>query len=314
MAFATGICVTVLSATAVIGDAQTALVHVRLASSANDDVTPVLYAQAQGWFRQAGLDVDLLAVSNGSAVATAVASGSVDIGRSSLLPLISAHARGVPFTLIGPSGVYVVGLSTGGIVVLKDSPVNVGRDFNGKIVSVPALNDVQGIATRSWIDKNGGDSATVKFVEATGQESAVALDSARIAAATLVNPAMSQILATGKYRMVANPLTGLAPRLLEAAWFSTTDYAAQNPNVIKKFGDVLQRASAYSNEHPEQTAELLAKFSGMDIETVRHMTRDKYDLKLLPSDIQPLIDAAAKYKVIAQGFEAGDYINPYAHR
>ena len=286
--------------------------HVRLASSANDDVTPVLYAQAQGWFRQAGLDVELTAVSNGSAVATAVASSSIDIGRSSLLPLISAHARGLPFTLIGPSGVYFTGLDTGGIVVLKSSPINSARDLSGKTVSVPALNDVQGIATRTWIDKNGGDSSTVKFVEATGQESAVALDSNRIAAATLVNPLMSQILASGKYRMLANPLTGLGSRLLEAAWFATNDYATKNPTVIKKFGDILERASAFCNAHPEQTADLLAKFSGMDVETVRHMVRDKYDLKLLPTDIQPLIDAAAKYKAIAQSFPAAEYINQNA--
>src|ERR1019366_456783 len=86
--------------------AQTQLVHVHVASSPDDDATPILYAQNAGLFRAAGLDVELTAASNGAAVAAAVAGGSVDIGKSNIVALITAHARGVPLALVAPSGVY----------------------------------------------------------------------------------------------------------------------------------------------------------------------------------------------------------------
>jgi hypothetical protein len=38
------------------------------------------------------------------------------------------------------------------------------------------------------------------------------------------------------------------------------------------------------------------------------MTRAKFETALEPREIQPVIDAAAKYKVIPKGFEARDII------
>lgn len=287
--------------------------RVRLASTANDDATPALYAISKGWFRDAGLDIDLQAATNGAAVATAVAGGVVDIGRSNVVPLITAHARGIPFTLVAPSGSYFEGVgSSGRIVVSKGSPVQRARDLNGLTVSVASLNDIQTIAARAWIDKDGGDSSSVKFVETTGQEAAIALDTGHIAAASLVSPLLGQLVQSGKYRVLGDPTGGIASRLMEAAWFSTTGYTAKNPAVIKKFSTIIGRASAFCNDHPDQTAPLLAAFAHLDVETVAHSPRDKYDLTLVPGDIQPLIDAAARYNAIPKAFDAREFIDPNA--
>jgi len=290
-----------------------AFVHVRLASSANDDVTPVLYAMSKGWFRDAGLDIELQAASNGAAVAVAVAGGVVDIGRSNVVPLITAHARGVPFTLVGPSGSYWLGIgSSGRIIVKKDSPIHAPRDLSGRTLSVAALTDIQTIAARNWIDKDGGDSTSVKFLETTGQEAAISLDLGHIDAASLVSPLLQQLMDTGKYRILGDPTGSLASRLLEAAWFSTTGYTAQNPAVIKKFSQIIGRASAFCNDHPDQTVQLLSAFSHVDAATIARSPRDKYDLTLIPTDLQPLIDAAVKYNVIPHGFDAREIIDPNA--
>jgi len=256
----------------------------------------------------------ILQINNGAAVAAAVAGGSADLGRSSMLPLINAHARGIPLTLVAPSGVFVSTEPTSGILVVKDGPIHTARDLNGKIVSVPGLNDVLSVATRAWIDKNGGDSESIRFVETVGSQVSVALDAARVSAGTVVNPQMAQNLASGRYRLLGDAVEGIASRFLEAAWFGNADYVAKNAATIKKFGAIIQKASAYCNSHPQQTIDLLAKFSGIDVTTIAHMARTKYDLTLDPRDIQPLIDVAAKYKAIPKGFDAREMISEYAIR
>lgn len=294
-------------------NAQAAPVRVRLASSANDDVTPVLYALSKGWFRDAGLDIDLQAATNGSAVATAVAGGVVDFGRSNVVPLITAHARNIPFTLVAPSGSYFDGVgSSGRIIVNKNSSIQRPRDLDGKVVSAASLNDIQTISARAWIDKDGGNSASVKFVETNGQEAAVALDTGRIDAASVVAPLLMQLVDSGKYRVLGDPTGGIASRLIEAAWFSTTGYTAKNPAVVKKLSTIVGRASSFCNDHPDQTVNLLAAFSHIDANTIAHSPRDKYDLTLVPGDLQPLIDAAARYGVIPHAFDAREFIDPNA--
>ncbi len=83
--------------------AKPPLTTVHVASAADDTVTPVLYALHMGWFEAAGLDVVLQRANSGSAVAAAVASGAMDFGRGTILPLINAYAHGVRFVLVAAS-------------------------------------------------------------------------------------------------------------------------------------------------------------------------------------------------------------------
>ena len=77
-----------------------ALTTLRLSSSPVDDVMPVLFAQQNGAFRKAGLDVQLTRASSGSAIAAAVLGGAVDIGKSGVASILSAHAKGVPLVFL----------------------------------------------------------------------------------------------------------------------------------------------------------------------------------------------------------------------
>jgi len=46
-------------------------------------------------------------MNNGAAVSAAVAGEAIDIGKSSTMPLVEAHARGLPFTLIAPANMWL---------------------------------------------------------------------------------------------------------------------------------------------------------------------------------------------------------------
>jgi NitT/TauT family transport system substrate-binding protein len=285
---------------------------VRLASAPDDDVTPVLYAQSAGLFRAAGLDVEIAPLTNGSAVAAAVAGGSVDLGKSSLMSLVNAHARGLPLTVVAPSGFYEARSLSDGIIVVKDSPIRTARDLDGKTITVPALNDFFSIATKAWLDKHGGDSSSVHFLETPAILVGAALDAGRVDAGTLANPLLAQALATGKYRRLGSIVEGIGEHFVYSAWFGTTDYVAKNHAAVERFVRVLQRAAIYANGHHAQTIELLAKFSGADPATIARTPRVTYATSLEPRFLQPLIDAAAKYKAIPAAFDAREMISPYA--
>ena len=146
-------------------NAQTPPFALQLGSNAADDVTPVLWAQHSGMFAKAGLAVDIQKFTSGSAVTAAVVGGALDVGKSSLLPLISARSHGVPVQLIAPAELSVGEDPSAGIIVLKDGPIKSARDLNGSTLPSPSLRDYFWIADRAWIDANGGDSKTVKFIE-----------------------------------------------------------------------------------------------------------------------------------------------------
>lgn len=286
----------------------TALTPVRIASTANDDVTSALYAQQQDMFRKAGLDVTLSTLSSGSAITAAVAGGAIDIGRSSMLPLITAHSRGIGFMLVAPSGLYLATAPVAGLVTPVASPVHTAKDLEGKIVSCPALNDLDGLAVRNWIDTNGGNSKLVQYVEMPGSAVVTELSGGRVAAGTLQNPFLAQAVKSGAVRVLGYHLSSIASRLMQSAWFATTAYMDKNMAAVRAFAQVMQTASAYCNTHQAQTVDLLASFTKMDPATIRGMSRTTFAPALEPPLIQPLIDTAAKYKFIDQPFDARDFI------
>jgi NitT/TauT family transport system substrate-binding protein len=281
---------------------------VRVASAADDDITPILYAQKSGAFQRAGLDVQVQRMNNGAATAAAVAGGSVDIGKSSMMALIAAHARNVPFTLIAPSGLYVSATPSALLVVPKASPIKDARDLSGKTMPTTGLRELMQIATDAWVDKNGGDSQSIRFIEMPASAIPPALDDGRVDAVTLNYPVLQKILDSGKVRVLAKPMDTIAPAFMIAAFFASNDYIEKNRAVLDRFRAVLKDAAKYVNGHHAETVNLLASFSGLEPATIANMQRVTNGLDLDPRQIQPLIDVAAKYKVIDKPFDAREML------
>jgi hypothetical protein len=79
--------------------------------------------------------------------------------------LAVAHVHGLPFTIIAPGIGYAPGKVAAAIMVPVNSPAQSGKDLNGKLLGAAALNTIAEYLPRAWIDKTGGDSTSVKFVE-----------------------------------------------------------------------------------------------------------------------------------------------------
>ncbi len=288
------------------------LAPLRVACVPNDDVTPLLYAQQSGLFRRAGMDITITPATSGAAIAAAVVSGSYDVGLISLMATITGHARGLPFVMIAPSLIYLASDPAQQLLVLKDSPIRTVRDLPGKIVSCSAIRDVSWVSVRAWADQHGVDSTAIKFVELPMSAVPAALEQKRIDVGSLLNPSLEEALATGNFRSVGAPFDGVAKRWMVAAWSTTLSFVNRNRDTIDRFASVMHVATLYVNSHHAETAPLFAAFAGIDPARVLAMKPVDLGEYLDPRDIQPAIDAAAKYGVIEKSFPAPDMISQYA--
>src|SRR5208283_4687403 len=100
-----------------------ALVAIRVTGTSSDDSAPVLWAMRAGLFRSAGLDLTYQRVNSGAVTAAAVVGGAADIGKSSLISLISAHAHGVDLKLIAAGVLFKDTSPDVELVVAPDSPI-----------------------------------------------------------------------------------------------------------------------------------------------------------------------------------------------
>lgn len=285
---------------------------IRIGASADASVIAALYGQQSGIFPKLGLTVEVTRATSGSVVSAAVLGGSLEIGKSSLLGMIQGHVRGVPLVLEAGASLFQNDPPTAALLVAKASPIRTGRDLNGKTIAVAALNDLFAIASQCWIDQNGGDSRTLKFLELPPAATADAIASGRVDAATLAVPEMTDAIADGKCRLLGDSCGAVAHRFLATAYVTSADYAAKNPDVLARFRRGIAQSTAYANAHWAEMLPLIAKYTGSDMKVLQATPRDQLTTSLAGPLIQPLIDAAAKYKAIGAAFAARDLIDPNA--
>lgn len=289
-------------------------VPLRIVLIPGETSSTVYFAQERGLFARAGLDVHVTELSNGAAGASAVASGSMDIGFSNALSLGQGHERGLNFSIIAPSNVNKDGQETNGyIIVTKTSPIRTAKDFSGKSLSVNGLGGITDLTTRNWIDKNGGDSKSVKFVELAFSEMIPSLISGRVDISEM-NSSFDPLIGkpNDTVRMLGNSFASLAPVFMSGVWYGTKDWIAQNTDTAKKFAAVIKESAIWANAHHHESAILLAPHLKRSVESIESAPRTVFGLEVTPQLLQPLIDVAAKYGALKAAFPARELINPIA--
>jgi NitT/TauT family transport system substrate-binding protein len=268
-------------------------IPLRMATINIDSTAQPYYAEDGGFFKAAGLKVDFQQFNNGQAIAAAVAGGALDIAVSNIVALTQAHAKNVPFVILAPGAVYLAKDATTLMMVPKASTIQSARDLAGKTIACNGINGIPQYCTRAWVDKAGGDSSTMKFVEMNFAQMMDALGAARVDAACVTEPFITEAKTTG--RSIGQPFDACAPRFMLDVFISTREWALANRDTVKRFQTANLQAAVWSNKNQNKTADILMKYSKLPEATVRSMRRAVFAEKWDSVDSQPVVDLTAKY-------------------
>ncbi len=297
-------CVAALCAVGSPGRTQ-ALTTIHVTTVPIDAGAEVWYAKDLGLFTKAGLDVDITPAPNGGAAAASVAGSAVDIGYADTISIASAFGRNVPFIIIAPAAVHVSSGPTTVLVVPANSPIRTAKDLNGKTIAGSGLGTISGYAPRAWIEKNGGDLSSVKFVELAFPAMQPALDAGRIDAAAIAEPFLTAAKKTD--RVLASPYDSVARSFLVSAYFTMSPWAKDHPDLVNRFASAIHEAAVWANKNHAQSAEILLKYAKIDPSLASQMTRSYYGEQLNAGLLQPAVDLAAKYSKFTP-FPASDLL------
>lgn len=280
-----------------------------IAAPPSDDVTPALYAVRSGLFRKYGLDVDIQQMNSGAAIMSAAVGGSIQVGLTSSIPLVAAHAKGIPVQVVASAGVYDPANPYGLLVVKADGPIHSARDLAGKVIGSTSLRDLNSTATLAWIDQNGGPAATVKTIELSTSALLPALMDGTITAATLVPPRLTEALESGHFRVLGKSYDAIGRRFAIATWIATSGFIAQNSDVVAKFSRAMSEATVYTDAHRAETVTMMADFAKLDPALVARGRRSVDAPFADAADLQPVVDVAVRYNIIDRAFDAHELIS-----
>lgn len=267
------------------------------------------YANDLGYFKSAGIEATIAPLQNGEAIVSAVVSGAIDIGFSNALSLIVAHDKGLPLKILFGTELNAGAAPTNGLLtVLKTGGIHTAKDLTGKTIAVSSLNSTNIYAVKNWIDKNGGDSKSVKYVEIPVQAMADTLSAGRVDAASMDAANFNSrrdVLLT-----LAPTYASVAPRFIGGGFITTSAWIDAHPLLARKIVAGLRKAAIFANTHHDEAVKLYAAHSRFSLADLAAAPRPTYSTATSPALYQPLIDLAAKYGLIKAAFPAADIVSP----
>jgi NitT/TauT family transport system substrate-binding protein len=280
------------------------LTNLRLVIGSSDTSADGYFAYEAGFFKKNGLNVEIVQSKGGAASAAAVAGNAADVGDANIITLANARSHGIPFVMIAPGYFYDAADPYVVLAVSRTSTFKTAKDLNGQIIGEPSLGGMAEAAIGAWIDQNGGDLKSIKYVEVPPSESVPALDQGRIAAVVFQDPQLSE--QRDRVRILSQAYDAVAKKYLNTAWFTTADWAAKNPDALKRFRLAISEAADWADKNPDLAKQALGKWLKTHITKIRHFHADTIDAAMM----QPFLDAAKKYGILQRPVSASDLIYP----
>lgn len=295
---------TMFAAGAIPAPAQTGGVTIRVGTGTDDQATPLLYAAKSGLYQKYGLDVEIVKLAGSAAIAAAMVGGSLEIGKTNAITLVTAFSKGLPFTVIGSIAAYNAAHPDVAFLVAANANVRTPQDLEGRVLSAVTLQDESAVSTFAWLDRHGVDRSKVKYVEVPLSATLAAMDQGRIVGSTVIEPFYSAFMATGRVRVLGYPFDAIATHFSDTLLFATDAWAAAHRDAVAKFLRATAEASSFITAHEDVSTQLIAEFGGLDPSAIGNIRHAERGVAIGPEDIQPVIDSAAKYGVIANSFPA----------
>lgn len=253
-------------------------------------VAPIQYetayiADEQGFFEEAGLDVEILTGADGAANAARVLGGDAELTISSWTAMVTSTAAGLPLKVVMGNGVISGEEDTSGILVRADSDIQSIADLAGRQVAVQSPGTGTDIPLLVAAQEAGIDPASISLANIPYAGMAPALEQGQVDAAFGSSQFYSQMIADGN-RVIANPAREYFANQPSTLWASSTSWLEENPDAASAFVSAMTKAVDFYTANPEVVREITSRVAQIPIDQVSET--------IVPMDAEINLDPAAE--------------------
>ncbi len=219
----------------------------------NADHAGVYAAEEQGYFNDAGLDVELRQPSDPTAVLQLVAAGRSEFGISYENEMTNAAARDIPVLSI----IAIMQEPLNSIITLEKSGIDKPQELAGKKIGYAGTSFGTAVID-TVLQEAGEDPSSVEKVN-VGYDLRPALTSGRVDAVVDAywNIEAVELAQEGFETNVIRLNEVGVPNYNELVFATSKSYAEENPDVVRRFVGALVKGHEYALENPQAARDAL---------------------------------------------------------
>jgi NitT/TauT family transport system substrate-binding protein len=234
-------------------------------------------AQEQGYFKDAGLDVEIKAgAPDTSQNVPSILNGEAEFAMTDSAGFLKAAAQGIPVQLVSQIQASEPDAPVSdGTLVPAGSKIKSAKDLDGKTVGLPALGGNIQMITQYAVEKDGGDPKSLHLVALPVASLQDAASKGQVDAVTTFAAFYDGAVAAG-FKAIGNGSNDF-PGLPQSLIFSSSKWLAGHEDVAKQFSEALAKGFEYANDNPDDIRAVDAKYTQMPPEVVKGRTIQKFD-------------------------------------
>lgn len=238
---------------------------VRIAETAGAPLNFLTYGDQQGFFADAGIDLEITSSSGGATVIPQLVSGDLDVAGSNVVSGLIAIGEGLPIQLVaaGTSTSDDPAQDFSALMVPGGSPITGIGQLEGRRIAVNSLRNINDIVLGSELEKAGLSYDSVQFVEIPFPEMAAAVQRGDVDAGMLIEPFITVAEGQGM-QIIGRPYSDLRPGLQIGTYLMSQELVGSNPELVSAFQEAVQTTADSIAEDPEAFRAALPEISEID--------------------------------------------------
>jgi NitT/TauT family transport system substrate-binding protein len=261
---------------------------------------PLYLGEEQGFFEEAGIQIEYVESNGGAAMIPGTISGDLDFAVANAMSVLIGYSTGLPLVVIGPAN-YSTGdpdSDFSAILVPEGSDIESAADLEGRTVAVNALNNIGDLSVRAAVEADGGDQELIDFVELPFPEMAQSLENGDVDAVWAVEPFVTDNEQHGAH-IISTPLTVMSDSTANSVVATSSDLMSSDPDLVERFAEASTRSNNYAYEHQDEFREVLLEHSEIAPEVAEAMVLPDWSVtETTPEDFQVLLDYSQRYGII----------------
>ena len=212
-------------------------------------------AEEQGYFKEAGLKVNLITPAGTDDGIKLVAAGKADLAISYPKQIILARGENIPIKSVGA----IVRSSLNQLMVRKDSGVKTLKDLEGKKVGYASF-DIDKETVKAMVAQAGGDPSKVEFVD-VGYDLMPGIETKQVDAIIggYINHEKILLEKKGIELEIFAPADFGVPNNYELAFVASDDAIKNNNDTIQAFLGAAKKGFEYTQKNPDKALDLILK-------------------------------------------------------
>ncbi|GGE99959.1 ABC transporter substrate-binding protein [Mycetocola zhadangensis] len=231
---------------------------------------PLLIAEQQGYFADAGLNVEIKRGGPPQDNLAQAVGGSADIITAAWDTMVASTAEGMAVRVVAGNSIVSDEIDTSGVVVRDDSGLKDLSDLKGATVAFDSLGAGGSSEFYAALDAAGVRADEVNTVAVPYAGMAASLENGQVDAVIPTEPFYSQLIGDDANEVIANPVRETRAGAPITLWAATDAWLEENADAAEAFVEALQKGIDFYDDpaNLEEVAKIRAEVTQVPVDEV----------------------------------------------